>query len=223
LFYLAEGNQLMVVRVEAKGTFVPGETRKLFDTSKFVTNSGGRPYDVSGDGKRFIMPTNAVPRGDVNRIAIVENWFEELKAKVRTSMESVLWLLVPDRVADADTQVRSAAAADLDLEEKPVLVPDPENPEEAAARMTFFVDASDRDRRPAALVDVPGRKRRERDLVQEDEVDQRFRNVAAKRPVDARAKADVIGNLPGLDVAADVALRRIDRCAAGESDALRVR
>jgi len=82
LFYLAADNQLMVVRVEAKGTFVPGEARKLFDTSKFVTNSGGRPYDVSRDGKRFIMPSNAVPRGDLNRIAVVENWFEELKARV---------------------------------------------------------------------------------------------------------------------------------------------
>jgi hypothetical protein len=73
------------------------------------------------------------------------------------------------------------------------------------------------------LVDVPGRERRERDFVQEDEVDQRFRNVTAKRPVYAGAHADVIRNLPGLDVAADVSLRRIDRRPAGKADALRAR
>lgn len=71
----------MVVAVETKSTFVAGEARKLFDTSKYIT-AGGRPYDVAPDGKRFVMPTNAVPRGDVNRIAVVENWFEELKARV---------------------------------------------------------------------------------------------------------------------------------------------
>jgi serine/threonine-protein kinase len=82
LFFLAADLQLMAVAVETKSTFVFGEARKLFDTSKYITNAGGRPYDVAQDGKRFIMPITAVPRGDFNRIAVVENWFEELETRV---------------------------------------------------------------------------------------------------------------------------------------------
>jgi len=82
LFYIAADNQLMAVVVETKRTFVAGEARKLFDTSKYVINVGGRAYDVTPDGKRFVLSTNAVPRGVINRIAVVANWFEELKAKV---------------------------------------------------------------------------------------------------------------------------------------------
>jgi hypothetical protein len=71
----------MAVPVETTSTFVAREARKLFDTSKYISSVGGRPYDVSHDGKRFIMTSNAIPRGDVNRIAVVANWFEELNAR----------------------------------------------------------------------------------------------------------------------------------------------
>jgi Tol biopolymer transport system component len=84
LFYIAADNQLMAVAVETKGAFVAGEARKLFDTSKYIINVGGRPYDAAPDGKRFVLSTNAVPRGETNRIVVVENWFEELKTRVPT-------------------------------------------------------------------------------------------------------------------------------------------
>jgi len=41
-----------------------------------------RSYDVSRDGQRFLL-TKIPPRPTRPRIAVVLNWFDELRAKVR--------------------------------------------------------------------------------------------------------------------------------------------
>ena len=69
-----------------------GTPEQLFDGSSFALGGRGefarrhrRTYDVSPDGRRFLMiksaPTPAQPAAP-DRVVIVQNWFEELKAKL---------------------------------------------------------------------------------------------------------------------------------------------
>jgi serine/threonine-protein kinase len=89
LFYHS-GDAAMAVRVETDPTFKPGKPTVLFrgTHSKSTLSDDFTYWDISPDGKRFLMmkeaastgvaPTAAGPR----RINIVLNWFEELKQKV---------------------------------------------------------------------------------------------------------------------------------------------
>jgi hypothetical protein len=71
--------------VQTSGTsFTYGKPVKVFDTKYAEPATAFRSYDVSGDGKRFLMikevdeDKTSAPRGMI----IVENWFEELKSRV---------------------------------------------------------------------------------------------------------------------------------------------
>jgi hypothetical protein len=44
---------------------------------------GGRAYDVSPDGKRFLM-IKAVDTSAASQVIVVENWFTELERLART-------------------------------------------------------------------------------------------------------------------------------------------
>ena len=84
LFYLDLANTLMSVSVQtAAATFAAGNPVKMFDT-RYPLNSPFRPYDVSPDGRRFLMikegdgGDKAAPTG----LVVVEHWFEELKRLV---------------------------------------------------------------------------------------------------------------------------------------------
>ena len=80
LFYKGNGN-LMVVEVLQGATFVTGARRVLFSTQGFYSHRFHQFYDVTPDGQRFVMIRNP---GDVEvgELIVVENFFEELKAKV---------------------------------------------------------------------------------------------------------------------------------------------
>jgi len=90
LFYLDANNLLTVARVQTAPTFSVINTVTLFKTAYFSGFGGGgqtvagRTYDVSPDGRRFLMIK------DVNRdqaqanLVVVQNWFEELKRLVPT-------------------------------------------------------------------------------------------------------------------------------------------
>ena len=87
LFY-RRGGAVMAVPVDTKSTFSAGKPRMLFQ-GMYVTGTGQSPaWDISPDGKRFLMikrlvSTAAAPAAGVPRkINIVLNWFEELKARV---------------------------------------------------------------------------------------------------------------------------------------------
>jgi hypothetical protein len=55
---------------------------KLFEGPYFAALNG-RTYDVSPDGQRFLMIKEGDSTGeDSPQIIVVENWFEELKARV---------------------------------------------------------------------------------------------------------------------------------------------
>ncbi len=76
LFYLS-GTRLMVVDVTTEPAFSAGRPRTLFDGSLYVGSTGDQSYDVSPDGKRFIMIQDDPAEDMVLRV--VTNWFEEVR------------------------------------------------------------------------------------------------------------------------------------------------
>jgi len=80
LFY-RNGDAMMVVPVETDPTFVPGRPQILF-TGDFAAAPGGRTYDVSADGQRFLMLKESRETSSTAKIIVVESWFEELKRLV---------------------------------------------------------------------------------------------------------------------------------------------
>ena len=82
LFY-RNGEKMMVVTVETAPTFKPSTPRMLFEAAySYVIGTRIRSYDVSPDGRRFLMvqPEQA----SVTQLNVVINWFEELKQLVPT-------------------------------------------------------------------------------------------------------------------------------------------
>ena len=83
LFYRAPDG-MMAVAIETAPTFEAGQPTLLFEDDYFFFLSR-RTYDVAPDGERFLMvTTDDASSGDERdfRMIVVENWFEELKARV---------------------------------------------------------------------------------------------------------------------------------------------
>jgi hypothetical protein len=75
-------NKLTVVPVRTSGReFTYGKPVRLLQKA-YALPEIRRGYDVSPDGRRFLMMTDAVPDPDATpaRIVVVLNWFEELAA-----------------------------------------------------------------------------------------------------------------------------------------------
>jgi serine/threonine-protein kinase len=89
LFYESMGT-LMRVPVQAGSTSWRGTPEKVVDASPYLVRprfGSGRMYDVSADGKRFLMikETSVADEPPSSaRIILVQNWFEELKRLVPT-------------------------------------------------------------------------------------------------------------------------------------------
>jgi serine/threonine-protein kinase len=85
LFYVAPDGALMAVRVDPRGNaWNSGSPSKVVE-GRYATVSpaSGRTYDVSADGKRFLMLKRApASDGAAPRIIVVQNWLEELKRLV---------------------------------------------------------------------------------------------------------------------------------------------
>jgi Tol biopolymer transport system component len=88
LFYASMG-ALMRVPLTMGSTFEPGTVTKLLDGPYLLAPPPalGRMYDVSPDGRRFLMMkesrTSDEPAASA-RIIFVQNWFEELKRRAPT-------------------------------------------------------------------------------------------------------------------------------------------
>ncbi len=80
LFYKGSGD-LMVVDVLPGLTFVMGERRVLFSVQGFRSTPFHQFYDVTPDDQRFVMIRNLGGQ-EASELIVVENFFEELKAKV---------------------------------------------------------------------------------------------------------------------------------------------
>jgi len=79
LFYKSQGS-LMVVGVQTDPTFATLEVRELFSTRGYFPFIVHRSYDVAADDQRFVMIRSSA--AGVNRLVVVENFFEELKRLV---------------------------------------------------------------------------------------------------------------------------------------------
>ena len=87
LFYIAPDGALMSVPVKRGTTWTAGTPTKLIEVPYFRGGGGNdsRMYDVSPDGKRFLMLKQDVsPNQPAARIVVVQNWLEELKRLVPT-------------------------------------------------------------------------------------------------------------------------------------------
>ncbi|HXG89162.1 MAG TPA: protein kinase [Vicinamibacterales bacterium] len=89
LYYWAQLSQhIVAVDVQTQPTFNTGNVVVLKIVARFNTTGRGRNYDVTPDGKRFVVATSAdgaspdATRPSTHQINAVLNWFEELKAHV---------------------------------------------------------------------------------------------------------------------------------------------
>jgi Tol biopolymer transport system component len=81
LFYKNGRAQLVAVPVLAGDTFALGRQEVLFSISEYENYWQWRDYDVAPDGRHFVMIRSAgKPRDE---LIVVENFFEELKEKLR--------------------------------------------------------------------------------------------------------------------------------------------
>lgn len=81
LFYKGPG-QLMAVAIAPGPSFAAGTPRPLFSLSGYRAARNRQQYDVAPDDRHFVMirePNNTAG----GKVVYVENWFEELRAKVR--------------------------------------------------------------------------------------------------------------------------------------------
>jgi eukaryotic-like serine/threonine-protein kinase len=84
MFY-RKGDAVMAASFETEPTFKPGKNEVLFHGPYIVLGTNeGHPWDISRDGKRFLMmkESGTSATGGPRRINIVFNWFEELKQRV---------------------------------------------------------------------------------------------------------------------------------------------
>jgi serine/threonine-protein kinase len=89
LFYVGPAGGIMRVQVMDESTLTFGTPTKLVDGpytwSLVVVGSAGRTYDVHGDRFLVMKPAPSAQRpGAPDSIVVVQNWFEELKARVPT-------------------------------------------------------------------------------------------------------------------------------------------
>jgi hypothetical protein len=81
LFYRA-GNRIMSVALTLQPGFSAGRPVALFEGPWLPSPQTLQNYDVSPDGKRFLMLKAADEDQGVQRIVVVQNWFEELKRRM---------------------------------------------------------------------------------------------------------------------------------------------
>jgi dipeptidyl aminopeptidase/acylaminoacyl peptidase len=80
----ATSTKMMVVAVSLRPTFTAGNPRMLFQ-GRYGATALIRAYDVTSDGRRFLMVQQKErPAVNAADMILVQNWSEELKARVPT-------------------------------------------------------------------------------------------------------------------------------------------
>jgi serine/threonine-protein kinase len=82
LFYRDVRGNLVAVEVESTPTLSLGRSTILFPASNYFSFERAAQYSVARDDQRFLM-IRRVPGGVPDELIVVDNWFEELKAKQR--------------------------------------------------------------------------------------------------------------------------------------------
>lgn len=78
LFYVAPDRKLMAVDLKTAGGFEAAVPRTLFQTRMFLQIMPGPRYDVTADGQRFLMNTQA-DEAFGESATVVLNWTAALK------------------------------------------------------------------------------------------------------------------------------------------------
>jgi len=73
LYYIAADGKLMAVEVKTGSKFEAGAPKPLFDT-----RLGNRPFDISPDGRRFLL-ANSMEDAGHTPMTVVVNWTGEVK------------------------------------------------------------------------------------------------------------------------------------------------
>jgi len=81
LFFKSRGN-LVAVSVPPGPVFTPSAPRVLFPVNAYRAANNRQQYDVSPDGQRFLMIRDLGGNAS-GSVVYVENWLDELKAKVK--------------------------------------------------------------------------------------------------------------------------------------------
>ncbi len=81
LFY-RNGDAVMSVPITFQPTFAAGVPRLLFRSDFEPTGTGTAGYDVSLDGRRFLMIQPSEPEPPATQVSVVINWLEELSRLV---------------------------------------------------------------------------------------------------------------------------------------------
>jgi eukaryotic-like serine/threonine-protein kinase len=87
LFYRS-GEAVMAVPVSTEAAFAAGLPRRLFADHYERTGTGSGGYDVSLDGRRFLMIEPAEPELPVAQISVVLGWFDEVRQRIRQGPQS---------------------------------------------------------------------------------------------------------------------------------------
>src|SRR4029077_3651758 len=82
LFYRDVAGNLVAVEVQSTPTFALGRSTVLFPAAAYYSFARGLEYAVAPDDRRFLM-IRRVAGGTPDELIVVDNWFEELKAKSR--------------------------------------------------------------------------------------------------------------------------------------------
>ncbi|MDQ6716830.1 MAG: protein kinase [Gemmatimonadota bacterium] len=82
LFFRDVAGNMMTAEVSTSPTFSVRLTKMLFRGTRFSTSSSHTSYDVSTDDKRFLM-IGPVGTNAIDRIIVVDNWFDELRSKFK--------------------------------------------------------------------------------------------------------------------------------------------
>ncbi len=82
LFYRDVSGNLVAVEVDTDPTFSVGRSTALFPAAGYTSRPFTQQYAVAPDDRRFLM-VRPLGSGSPDNIIVVENWFEELKAKSR--------------------------------------------------------------------------------------------------------------------------------------------
>jgi serine/threonine-protein kinase len=80
LFY-RQADRLMAAPVDTSNSFRVGAAVALFSLTPYINANPGRPYDVTPDGRRFLI-VKSVSVSETPRLQVVENWVDELTARV---------------------------------------------------------------------------------------------------------------------------------------------
>jgi serine/threonine-protein kinase len=83
LFFIDGANDMQAVRVATKPAFGVLERRRLFSANGYFVSPWAQAYDVSPDGKRFLMLRVGSSSGSVPvSVVLVQNFLAELQRRV---------------------------------------------------------------------------------------------------------------------------------------------